>query len=126
MGMKFHVRADSLGESDEAEVLDDEGIHSGRGGQTEESFRLGQFGGEDKNIHGEVATATAGIEVVHDFWEVLFREVFRPESGVKGGQSEVNGIRPGRDRGLQAVPIPRWGEQFRLTAHHEKNTSIPS
>jgi hypothetical protein len=65
-GVKFHLGAKRLGEADKAEILNDQGIHPGGGGQAEESFRLGQFGGEDKNIHGEVASPSTGMQVIHN------------------------------------------------------------
>jgi hypothetical protein len=109
-GVEFDPRADRLGEANEAKVLDDEGIDLGFSGQTKQTFGLGELGGEDKDIHGEVTAAPPRVEVFHDFREILLGKVFRPEPGVKGGQPKVNGIRPSRDCGFKAVPISRRGE----------------
>jgi len=109
-GVEFHPRADGSGEANEAEVLNDEGVNLSRCGEAEESFRLWKFGRENQHIHGEVAPATAGMEVGHHFRQVFFREVFGAKAGVESGQAEINGIRPGGDGGLQAVPVTRRGE----------------
>jgi hypothetical protein len=116
-GVEFHPRADGPGEADEAEVLHDEGIHPGGGGEPDEAYRLWKFGGKNQHIHGEVAPSTAGTEVGHHFRQVLFREVFGAEAGVESGQAEINGIGPGRNGGLEAVPVSGWGEKFGTRRH---------
>jgi hypothetical protein len=109
-GVEFDPRADRLGEANEAKVLDDEGIDLGFSGQTKQTFGLRELGGEDKDIHGEVTAAPPRVEVVHHFGEILLGKVFRPETGVEGGQAEINRIGAGGDGGLEAVPIAGGGE----------------
>jgi hypothetical protein len=111
-GVKFNLRADGLGEADESEVLDDERVNLRCGSEAEESFRLGKFRGEDKNIHGEVASSAPGVEVIHDLSEVLFPEVFGPEPGVEGGESEIDGISPCGDGGFETFPVTRRRQKF--------------
>jgi len=117
-GVELDLRADGLGKADEAEILNNEGIHGGGGSEAEESLRLQQLRGKDKDVHGEVTPASAGMEEVHDLREVPLREVLRPEPGVEGRQAEINGIRSSRHRRLETVPVARRGEQFRFSCFH--------
>ena len=116
-GVEFDFRTDGPGEADEAEVLDNQGVDRGLGSSVEESLRLRKLRRKDKNIHREVAPSAPGVEVIHDLWEVFLGEVFRPETGVEGGQSEIDGIGTGDNGGLEAVPVASGGKEFGPWTH---------
>lgn len=116
-GVKFDFRADGLGKANKPQILDDEGIDLGSGGQAEEPFRFGKFRRENKNIHREVTTSAPGMEVVHDLGQILLSEVFGPKPGVEGWKPEIDRIRTGRDGRLEAVPVTRGGQKLRCGKH---------
>jgi hypothetical protein len=64
--MNLYLRADLPGQSDQSEILNDDGIDLGFPYPTKEPFGFDKFRGEDQNIEREVSSATAGMEVVHD------------------------------------------------------------
>ena len=116
-GMELNLRANRLGEADEAEILDDESVNLRCGGEVEESFRLRKLRGEDKNVHCEVAASATGMEVFHDQRKIFLGEVFGAETRVEGGESEIDGVGAGGDGGLEAVPIAGWGKEFGPWTH---------
>jgi hypothetical protein len=97
--------------------LDDQGVDPRLSHEAKEPLGLGEFRGEDKNIHGEVTAAPPRVEVVHHFGEILLGKVFRPETGVEGGQAEIDRISSGGYGGLETVPISGGGEQLRSWIH---------
>ena len=97
--------------------MDDQGVDPSLIHEAKETFGLGEFRGEDKNIHGEVTAASPRVEVVHHFGEILLGKVFRPETGVEGGQAEIDRISSGGYGGLETVPISGGGEKFGSALH---------
>lgn len=116
-GVELYFRADGSSESDETEVLDDEGVDLGSRDLAEKPFSLGELRGEDQNIHGEVTAPAAGVEVVHDLGEVLLGKIFGPKPGIEGGESEIDRIGAGGDGGLEAVPVAGRGQKLWVSAH---------
>ena len=104
-GMDGNLRADFSSQSNKSEILNDDGIDLGFSDPAKESFGFGKFGGEDQNIESEVSATTAGMEVVHDFWEVGLGKVFRTETSIERGESEIDGISTGGNRGSETLPI---------------------
>jgi hypothetical protein len=94
--------------------LNDDGIHFGFPDPAKEAFCFGKFGGEDQNIESEVSATTAGMEVVHDFWEIGFSEIFGSETSIERGESEIDGVGPSGNGGFEALPIACRGEEFRF------------
>jgi hypothetical protein len=92
--------------------LDNQGVDPSLIHEAKETFGLGEFRGENKNIHGEITAASPRVEVVHYLREILLGKVFRPETGVEGGQAEIDRIGSGGYGGLKTVPIPRRREEF--------------
>jgi hypothetical protein len=64
--MNLHLWADFTGQSDQSEILNDDGIDLGFPHPTKEPLGFEKFGGEDKYIECKISPATAGMEVVHD------------------------------------------------------------
>jgi hypothetical protein len=64
--MNLHLWADFTGQSNQSEILNDDGIDLGLSDPTKEPFGFDKFGGEDQYIEREESATTAGMEVVHD------------------------------------------------------------
>jgi hypothetical protein len=64
--MNLHLWGDFTGQSDQSEILDDDGIDLGFPYPTKEPFGFGKFRGEDQYIECEVSATTAGMKVIHD------------------------------------------------------------
>jgi hypothetical protein len=64
--MNLHLWADFTGQSDQSEILNDDGIDLGFPHPTKEPLGFDKFGGEDQYIEREESAATAGMEVIHD------------------------------------------------------------
>jgi hypothetical protein len=52
------------------------------------------------------------VEVVDDFGEVGFGEVFGADTSVEGGKAEVYGVGTSGNRGFKANPVASGGEEF--------------
>ena len=92
--MNFYLRADLPGQSDQAEILNDDGVHLGFPHPAKKSFGFDKFGWEDQYIKGEVSATSTGMKVIHDKGEIGFSEIFGSETGIEGREAEVDGIGP--------------------------------
>jgi hypothetical protein len=106
--MNLHLWADFTGQSNQSEILNDDGVDLGFSDPAKEAFCFDKFGGEDQYIEGEISAATAGMEVVHDQGEVGFSKIFRSETGIERGESEIDGIGTCGNGGFEAIPVARW------------------
>jgi hypothetical protein len=52
------------------------------------------------------------MEVIHDEGEIGFSEIFGSETGIEGGEAEIDGIGPSGNRRLETLPIACRGEKF--------------
>jgi hypothetical protein len=64
--MDGNLRADLPGQSNQPQILNDDGIDLGFPHPAKKSFGFDKFGGEDQYIEGEESATTAGMEVVYD------------------------------------------------------------
>jgi hypothetical protein len=64
--MNLYLRADLPGQSDQSEILNDDGIDLGFPHPAKEPFGFDKFRGEDQYIKREESAATAGMQVIHD------------------------------------------------------------
>ena len=103
--MNLHFWADFTGQSDQSEILNDDGIDLGFPHPTKEPFGFDKFGGEDQYIEREESATTAGMEVVHDEGEIGFSEIFSSETGIECGEPEIDGIGPCGNGSFEALPI---------------------
>jgi hypothetical protein len=98
--MNLHMRADLPGQSDQAEILNDDCIHLGFSDPAKESFGFGEFRGKDQYIKREVSATTTGMKVIHDKGKIGFSEIFGSETGIERGEAEVDGIGTGGNGSL--------------------------
>ena len=103
--MDLHLRADFPGQADQTQILNDDGVRLGFCDPAKESFGFGQFRGEDQHIEGEISTSSAGMEVIDNQGEIGLSEVLGPETGIEGGEAEINGIGTGGNGSFEALPI---------------------
>jgi hypothetical protein len=108
-GVNFYFRADFPCQSDQSEILNDDGIDLGFPHPTKEPFGFDKFGGEDQYIEGEISATSAGMEIIHDKGKIGFSEILSSETGIERGESEIDGIGPGGNGSLEAFPVSRWG-----------------
>ena len=94
----------------QADVLHDQGIHTGGLGGQQQHRGLLQFRGKDQHIHGEKPLHTAAVQPVHHLWQIVCAEVFGPQAGIKLLDTEINGIGPVGDSGLEGIPAASRGE----------------
>ena len=113
-GMDGNLRADFSSQSNKSEILNDDGIDLGFSDPAKEPFGFGEFGGEDQDIECEVSATATLVKIFHDFWEVGLGKVFRTETSIERGESEINGVGPSGNRGFETLPIAGWGEEFRF------------
>lgn len=111
-GMNLESGNQRAGQRGQADVLNNGGIDSGRGGEGEKAGGFREFAGEDQRIHHEIAFAAAVVEVAHEFREIGFGEIIGPHPGVEGGETEVDSVGSVRDGGFGAVPVASGGEEF--------------
>ena len=76
-------------------------------------LRLGHFIGEDQRIEGDITLDAAAVEELHQLGQIGFGEILGAHPGVETLQAEIDGIGAIFDRGLDALPIARRGQQFR-------------
>jgi hypothetical protein len=103
--MNLYLRADLPGQSNQSEILNDDGIDLGFPHPTKEPFGFDKFGWENQYIEREVSSATAGMEVIHDERQISFSEIFSSETGIECGEPEIDGIGPCGNGSFEALPI---------------------
>jgi hypothetical protein len=103
--MNLYLRADLPGQSNQAEILNDDGIHLGFPDPAKQSLGFDEFRGEDQYIEREVSATSTGMKVIHDKWKIGFSEIFGSETGIERGEAEINGIGTGGNGSLEALPI---------------------
>jgi hypothetical protein len=103
--MNLYLRVDLPGQSDQSEILNDDGIHLGFPHPAKEPFSFDKFGGENQYIEREVPTTTTGMKVIHDKGKIGFSEIFGSETGIERGESEIDGIGPSSNGGFETLPI---------------------
>jgi hypothetical protein len=108
---------DAFDKFGEAEVLDDDGVDAGVFEVAELGFGVGEFGGEDEGVEGDVTFDAVGVEEGHQAGEVFFGEVVGAEAGVEAGHAEVDGVGAVGDGGASAVPVTGGGEEFGEEGH---------
>ena len=112
--MNLHLWADFTGQSDQSEILNDDGIDLGFPDPTKESLGFDKFGREDQYIEREVSATSTGMEVIHDKREIGFSEIFGSKTGIEGREPEIDGIGTRGNGSLEAIPVSSWGQEFRF------------
>jgi hypothetical protein len=64
--MNFYLRADLPSQSNQSEILNDNGIDLGFPHPAKKSFGFDKFGWEDQYIERQVSASSTGMEVFHD------------------------------------------------------------
>jgi hypothetical protein len=108
------LRADLPGQSNQSEILNDDCIHLGFPDPAKQSFGFDEFRGEDQYIEREVSATSTGMKVIHDKGKIGFGEIFSSEAGIEGWKAEIDGIGPCGNGSFEAIPVSRWGEEFRF------------
>jgi hypothetical protein len=103
--MNLHLWADFTGQSDQSEILNDDGIDLGFPHPTKEPFGFDKFGGEDQYIEREESATSTGMEVIHDKREIGFSEIFGSKTGIEGREPEIDGIGTCGNGSFEALPI---------------------
>jgi hypothetical protein len=80
-----------LGQSGDAQILDNQGIGVGNRTLLNQGFDFLSFMIKGKGIHGDVDFDASGMAGLHRFWEVGVR-IKIGGAGGKGGQTQINGI----------------------------------
>ena len=111
---------DLFDEFGEAEVLDDDGIHAAVLEKEQLGFSIGEFGGEDEGIEGDVAFDAVGVEKGHEAWEVVLREVVRAEAGIEPGHAEEDRVGAVGDGSTGTVPVASGGKEFGAGKHQRR------
>ena len=116
-GVEAEAGGDLFDEFGEAEVLDDDGVDAGVFEVAELGFGVGEFGGEDEGVEGDVAFDAVGVEEGHQAGEIFFGEVVGAQAGVEAGHAEVDSVGTVGDSGAGAVPVAGGGEEFGEEGH---------
>jgi hypothetical protein len=111
-GVDGEVRGEPPDQAADADILHDGGVDAGGDDRAEVVFGLGKFGREDQRVESDVAPDTAAMEPGHQFRQVDLGEVVGSEPGVETGEPEIDRVGTVLDRGADAVPIARRGEEF--------------
>ncbi len=80
-------------------------------------FGVGEFGGEDEGVEGDVTFDAVGVEEGHQAGEVFFGEVVGAKAGIEAGHAEVDGVGAVGDGGAGAVPVTGGREEFGEEGH---------
>jgi hypothetical protein len=108
-GMNLHLRTDFPGQADQAQILNDDGVHLGFCDPAKESFGFGQFGWKDQYVEREVSATSTGMEVTHDKRKIGLSEVLGPETGIECRETKIDGVGPCGHGRLETLPIACGG-----------------
>jgi hypothetical protein len=111
-GVEAEAGGDAFDEFGEAEVLDDDGVDAGVFEVAELGFSVGEFGGEDEGVEGDVTFDAVGVEEGHQAGEIFFGEVVGAQASVEAGHAEVDSVGTVGDSGAGAVPVTGGGKEF--------------
>jgi hypothetical protein len=103
--MDGNLRADLPGQSNQPQILNDDGIDLGFSHPTKEPFGFDEFRGEDQHVEGEISATSTGMEVIHDEGEICLSEIFSSETGIERGESEIDGVGTCGNGSFEALPI---------------------
>lgn len=116
-GVEAEARGGFFYQLSKAKVLDDDGVNAGVFEVAELGFGVGEFGGEDEGVEGDVTFDAVRVEECHQAGQVFFGEVIGAQAGVEAGHAEINGVGAVGDGGTGAVPVTGGGEEFGEEGH---------
>jgi hypothetical protein len=111
------------GQGGQAQVLDDERVHSGLGLQpVDKTARLIQFRGLEQVVHGHVYSDSSGMRQFGQGREFGQGKVLRLHARGKIFKPAVHGVGPGGDGGQKTVSVAGRGEDFDFFVFHGKTS----
>ncbi len=112
-GVNGQFRANRLRQSSHAEVLHQQGVDTGRYGQTDHPLDLFQLVGECQGVDRQIASHAPAAQECHQFFEPLGRDVRGPGPGVEPClQAEVDRVGAVFHGCLGAIEIAGGSEQL--------------
>ena len=113
----FQVGGDAAGDLGHGHVLDDDGVGPGGGDAGQGAAGFGQLVVEDEGVEGDVAARAALVQGAHDVGQFAEGEA---DFGAGGevGETEVDGVGPGFDGGVELGPVPGRAHDFGLGVVH--------
>ena len=119
-GVDLQIRTDSPDQSNQPQILHQNGIQPRLGDRPHRLLDHRQFVGKSQDVQRHIAPQTAAVQQPNHFRQLFEREVRRAVAGIQADlEAEINRVGPVLDRRAHGVHVPGRGEQF------DRSTSTP-
>ena len=101
--MQRHLRGDLAAQGRHTQILYDEGVHAAFYGKADDLRRPGHLPIRDKGIQSQMHLDAAHMTIAHGVGQLLWAEILRALSGIKGAAAQIDRVGAVLYRGTQGV-----------------------